>query len=268
MKLHTITGLPRSGSTLLQNILNQNPRFHATSTSPLSYMVSSIVNTASNAIEFKAMLQDNRQTAEDKLANSIRAFIESWHSGKEVIFDKSRTWASNALMLSQLYPNTKLIVMVRDLRAVFASIEKQHRKSPILDDTPTIQGKAIYDRADKLFGPEGVIGMPIIGVEDLVRRNLKNVIWVQYEAFIQNPKITINRIYSETGEDAFEHDFENIINTAQDPDGHYLYKFPHEGSGKVQAQEDWRQYLSEDLATIIMQRFAYYNQVFGYNGVK
>ena len=31
--VHFISGMPRSGSTLLCNILNQNPRFHATGTS-------------------------------------------------------------------------------------------------------------------------------------------------------------------------------------------------------------------------------------------
>lgn len=32
-KYYFISGLPRSGSTLLANILAQNPRFHATATS-------------------------------------------------------------------------------------------------------------------------------------------------------------------------------------------------------------------------------------------
>ena len=34
-----ITGMPRSGSTLLCNILSQNPAFHAGATSPLPEMV-------------------------------------------------------------------------------------------------------------------------------------------------------------------------------------------------------------------------------------
>ena len=34
-KFHFISGMPRSGSTLLAAILNQNPRFRAGMTSPL-----------------------------------------------------------------------------------------------------------------------------------------------------------------------------------------------------------------------------------------
>ena len=36
--IHFISGLPRSGSTLLAAILRQNPRFHAGMTSPVGAM--------------------------------------------------------------------------------------------------------------------------------------------------------------------------------------------------------------------------------------
>jgi hypothetical protein len=36
--IHFISGLPRSGSTLLAAILRQNPRFHAAMTSPVGAM--------------------------------------------------------------------------------------------------------------------------------------------------------------------------------------------------------------------------------------
>ena len=264
--LHVLTGLPRSGSTLLQNILNQNPDFMATSTSPLVYMVNCITNTASNAIEFKAALQADREAAESRLVNSTKAFIEAWCNTDKVVIDKSRVWASSALSLNQLYPNAKLIIMVRDLRAVFASIEKQHRKSPILDDSTSVQARAIYDRADKMFSPEGLIGMPIIGIEDLIRRNIKNVIWVQYKYFVRNPKMVMAGIYAELGETLYTHDFDNVVNTADDPDGFYLWKFPHTGSGQVREDltDEWKQYISDDLAITIMQRFGFFNNHFGY----
>ncbi|MEG5055281.1 MULTISPECIES: sulfotransferase [unclassified Microcoleus] len=35
MKAHFISGLPRSGSTLLAALLRQNPRFHSAMTSPV-----------------------------------------------------------------------------------------------------------------------------------------------------------------------------------------------------------------------------------------
>ena len=38
-QLHFISGLPRSGSTLLAGILRQNPQFHAAMSSPVAPMM-------------------------------------------------------------------------------------------------------------------------------------------------------------------------------------------------------------------------------------
>ncbi len=45
-KIHFISGLPRSGTTLLSTILNQNPRFSASISGPLARMVRAIVTEA------------------------------------------------------------------------------------------------------------------------------------------------------------------------------------------------------------------------------
>ena len=45
-KMHMISGLPRSGTTLLSTILNQNPKFSASISGPAARMVRSIVTEA------------------------------------------------------------------------------------------------------------------------------------------------------------------------------------------------------------------------------
>ena len=41
--LHFISGLPRSGSTLLAGILRQNPRMHAAMSSPVAGLLNSVL---------------------------------------------------------------------------------------------------------------------------------------------------------------------------------------------------------------------------------
>jgi len=268
MKLNVITGLPRAGSTLLCNILNQNPKFWATSTSPLAGIINGMVHNISNAVEIKSLLNTKKVETEQRIKNSILAFVESWHEQKsrEVIFDKSRAWSLNSLAFKKLYPDSKIIVMVRDLRNVFASIEKQHQKNPLLDDAQNAIQKTVFDRANRMFGDQGLIGGPILGIEDLIRRKPPGVIYVQYESMAANPSEVFEKIYTELNETLFEHNFENIENTAEDPDGFYLNKYPHIGAGKVEASDpnEWRQYFSPDLANTIMNRFQNYNRFFGY----
>jgi len=157
--------------------------------------------------------------------------------------------------------------MIRDLRSVFASIEKQHRKNPLLDDSQAPVGKTLWSRADHMFGPDGIVGGPITGVEDLIRRQESdNVLFVIYEDLSINPEKTMRQIYDFIGEKHFFHDFKDIKNTAIDPDNIYLNKFPHKGCGAVMPTniDEWKDYFSEEMARTIMDRFPLYNGFFGY----
>ena len=267
-QMHVISGLPRSGSTLLCNLLNQNPDFWATSTSMLPMSLANIGHTWSNSIEVKAMLEQNKADTEQRLKDTMLAFVEAWHNykGKNVVFDKSRAWTSNALMLRQLYPDCKIIVTVRDLRNVFASVEKQHRKNPILDEAADLNAKSIYSRANEMFSPGGLIGTPLIGIEDIIRRKMEGIVFVQYETFVSQPKMVMEKLYAEIGEEPYKHNYDNVVNTATDPDGFYLYKYPHHGEGKVVPSnpDEWKEFYTEDLAQIIMAKFADYNKLFDY----
>lgn len=269
MKFNVVTGLPRSGSTLFCNILNQNPRFFASSTSNLIYIANSIITSWSSSVEMKNLLGIEKGKTEKRMQDSLRQFVEGWYGveHKDVIFDKSRGWTLNYLMLQNLFPDSKLLVLVRDIRNVFSSIEKQYRKNPLLDDTPTSVGKTVYHRADHMFSPEGIIGSSIVGVEDLIRRRKsQNILFVFYEELSINPEKSMKQVYDFIGEGYFAHDFDNIVNTAIDPDSFYLNKFPHEGSGKILPTDvdEWKNFFSADLATTIMERFPLYNSFFGY----
>ena len=267
-QFHTISGLPRSGSTLLCNILNQNPLFYASSTSPLCGFVSQLSSAISHSIEFKAELNDNSDKANLRAECAVRSIVDSWYSdfNDKVVFDKGRAWCSSSLVLRQLFPDAKIIVMVRDLRNIFASIEKQHKKNPVLDEANDFSGKQIFNRADAMFSPSGLIGGPIAGIEDIINRKNNSIIFVQYETLASNPQAALDKIYRELGLDIFQHNFDDIKNTATDPDGFYLDKYPHEGSGKVVPSNpsEWKEHFSDDIANLIMGRFQFFNKYFGY----
>lgn len=269
MRFHTIAGLPRAGSTLLCNVLNQNPLFWATSTSALTGMLSTLSGFWSNSIEIKNLLEKEKNRTEKRMSDSMKAFIEAWHrrdDSREVIFDKSRGWAHHSLILNKLYPSSKMIIVVRDLRNVFASIEKQHRKNPLIDFAGDGAEKGIFQRADAMFSPQGMIGHCIEGILDVIRRNPKGIVYVTYETLSKNPEAIMGRIYGEINEDIFKHDFDDVKNTAIDCDGHYLNKYPHKGEGKISPcnPDEWKEFLSPDLAQTIMGRFSTFNQFFGY----
>ena len=264
---NVITGLPRSGSTLICNILNQNPEFYASSTSPVPQMCATLSHYWSNSPELNSMLIHNKEHTEVRMLNSLRALVHAWYADKETVFDKSRGWANNSLLLNQLFPDAQIIVMVRDLRSIFGSIEKQHQKLPVLDHAMVPIGKTLYTRADQMFSPDGMIGGPLFAIEDMIRRKPRNVTFVQYEAFAQTPKKVMEFIYSSLDMDSFEHDFDDVANVAEDVDELYLGKFEHKGCGKVEMvdPDEWRNFVSPDIGELIMRRYPFFNQTFGYD---
>ena len=260
--------MPRSGSTLLCNILNQNQQFHASSTSCIAQTTRVVSHHWSTSPEIKSDLLYDKDGTEARMVAATRALVEAWYDGKgDVIFDKGRAWNHSALTLNQIFPTANMFVCVRDLRDIFASIEKQHAKNPMLDPAGSPVELTTYNRADNLFAPSGLVGQQIIGVEDLLRRKLPFVHLIQFETLVQNPKLVMDSIYAVLGEESFQHDFENVKNTATDADGLYLNKYPHEGSGAVEPPPgSWADHVSPDIANLIMQKFAGYNQAFGYQG--
>lgn len=213
------------------------------------------------------MLQEDRQGTEDRLRRTLRAMCEAWHhrADNKVVFDKSRGWNHSLAALRQAFPESKALVMVRDPRNVFASIEKQHLKNPLLDEFKTPNDKSIMSRADKMLSPNGLVGICITGVEDIIRRKLP-VMFIKYEQLCRFPVEVFKEIYTYLDVSPFEHDFENVVNTATDPDGFYNYKYPHEGSGKVVPTDEnaWRHYFGEELANLIISRYPLYANAFAY----
>ncbi len=268
MKLHVVTGLPRAGSTLLCNLLNQNPRFWATTTSILPQIVGAVSSVLSHSIEFKAMLDRRKKETNERVAQSMRAFVTEWHKvhDRPVIFDKSRGWPFQALLLRQLFPQAKLLVLVRDLKTIFSSCEKQHQRTALYDEAQKPIGKTVLARYQHMFGAEGLIGGPLNGVMDLVRRDQKNVLFIRYEEFASDPQGTMARVYGHLGEEEFEHEFDDVKNTSEDPDGLYMYKFPHTGSGKIEPPDlqEWVEFVPRDIVKDIANNAAFFNDTFGY----
>lgn len=198
----------------------------------------------------------------------MKGYLEGWYSPhkNKTVFDKGRGWGHSNLQLLTMYPDAKIFVMVRDLRNIAASVEKQHQKFPLLDGSGNYLEKTLWQRVSNMFSDDGLIGSPLNGVEDLIRRKPKNVRFIKYEDLVLNPQKTLETIYSAIGEPLFAHNFNDVKNTAIDVDGLYLNKFPHKGEGKVVPSDPdaWKEYISDDLANEIMTKGALYNKTFGY----
>src|SRR3954466_4561993 len=88
-KFHFISGMPRSGTTLLAAILNQNPRFRAGMTSPLADIMGVVLAESSSKNDFSFGVSEEQRAA------LLRGLVENFYSDSgaaNTIFDTSRLW--------------------------------------------------------------------------------------------------------------------------------------------------------------------------------
>ena len=126
-RFHFISGLPRSGSTLLAAILRKNPRFHAGMSSLLGGLVGSLLGEMSGRNEFSVFIDDAQRQ------RVLCGVIENCYAGipNDVIFDTSRTWCARMALLKTLVPGAKVIACVRQMPWVLDSVERLIRRNAL-----------------------------------------------------------------------------------------------------------------------------------------
>lgn len=207
-KYHFITGLPRSGSTLLTSILNQNPKFHSSITDPLATFIKGMLETIGSDPGTKAEFPDFRKVA------CIRGMFDGYyeHIDKEVIFNTNRAWTYLTPQVKNIWPGAKMIVCVRDINWVLDSFEVAHRSSPLNTNTVTGgPGKSVYERTDMLMTEDGVVGFPYIGIKQAITSNEKNsLMLIEYNDISKDPEKIMKALYSFIDEPYYKHDFNDV----------------------------------------------------------
>ena len=216
------SSLPRAGSTLLQNILAQNPEFHATPTSGVLDLLLAARGVYTNLPEFKA--QDRNITGK-ALNGYYRAGLEGYFNSitnKPYIIDKCRGWSINYDFLNAFYENPKIICMIRDPRDIFTSMENNYRKNQDLDipivDITKLRGTTVEKRID-YFAANMPVGLAFDRMRDAVSQNIhKNMLFIKFEDLTENPQAEMNKVYDYLGLPRFEHDFNNVEQITQEND--------------------------------------------------
>lgn len=126
-KVHFISGLPRSGSSMLAGILRQNPAFHAAMSGPVCGMVSTLLRNMGLGNEYSQFISD------DQRARIIRSVLDAYYDdlcGKAVIFDTNREWCALLSTVAELFPHARVVCCVRSPAWILDSLERRVQTSP------------------------------------------------------------------------------------------------------------------------------------------
>lgn len=207
-KYNFIVGLPRSGSTMLAAILNQNPNVYASGTSAAQIIFQTLYNQFSGASELSALLDD------DQRREVMHAVIDAVHhkrGERRVVFDTNRRWLLRAEQLVALFPLCRFVVTVRDPARVVSSLEKARRSLTFRQSRLFDPDTTLVQRVDRLMSPEGIVGHSLNLVQDALAGPMsERMIVIDYDRLLEKPEETMTLLYRFLREPVFEHDFQEF----------------------------------------------------------
>jgi len=208
--IHFISGLPRSGSTLLSAILRQNPFIHAGMSSPVGGLCQRLIAGMGPQSEFNALISDTQR--ENVLHAVFDGYYKDIHPQKLVI-DTNRLWCSKMATLAQLFPEARVLVCVRELLWIMDSFERILGKNPLVASKMFRKqaGATVFTRLASLGSGQGTVGFAWNAVQEAFYGEFSDrLVLIDYEALTRQPQRTMETIYEELGLPPFTHDFENV----------------------------------------------------------
>jgi sulfotransferase len=210
-QFHFISGLPRSGSTLLSAILLQNPRFHAGMTSPVGALFSGVLEQCSAGSEFGAVIDT------DMRRRLLRGLLDAYYADKAdkpVVFDTNRQWSSRLPAISDLFPKAKVIACVRNVAWVMDSLERLYRANPYENTKlfgDAVERNTVYSRCETLAQRNRLVGFAWAALKEAYYgEHADSLLIVDYDLLTQAPERVLRLVYDFIGEPWFEHDFEHL----------------------------------------------------------
>ncbi len=237
-----VSGLPRSGSTLLMGLLAQHPMVKTTPTSGLHDLLFATKNSWNNIIEHKA---DKVAGDPENLIRVLNSTLYSYHNtNKPVVIDKSRAWVHSIEMIESITGKpAKIICPVRNMTDILASFEKLYRKGSDLNVNHS-QFQNTEERLNHWSSNQGEVGSAYNRLRDVFTRGLQNrLCMVEYESLVNNPEYTMKEIWKYLEMGTPDHDFDNVVNPTPEDDTVYGYVGLHDIRPNVQPN----QYSSIDI---------------------
>ena len=217
-----LSGIGRSGSTVLASVLSQNPDVYVTATSPLLDILWMTEDSWRNKIA-----QSRTHQVEAQLENIYKGVIQgAWaHVPKPLIIDKHRAWPRNSAGIKQMFgiENPKILCTVRDVAASVASfiklIEKHKGTESAVDQLLKSRGLALTleNRCDCIWNDflQNVYESMWIGWNEC----RENLLVLDYEEITGQTGDTLKRIYDFIGQPFYPgHDLNHIANSAPEND--------------------------------------------------
>jgi sulfotransferase len=222
-----MSGLPRSGSSVLSALLNQNPRFYSGPSSPVLSTMFSVENHLLNDELFSGYPKPEQAK---QIISSIPFQFYSDRE-EEVIIDKNRAWTARVPYIEgYIGQHAKIICPVRDIDEILTSMIMMIRRNPyqegqgrinFIDEQLVKLNIPLNDdnRCQYIAGPQGILGNSLNAIVEGFNQGFGDRIhFIEYKDLVNRSKETLEKLYDFLGEEYYEHTFDNLQNQSREQD--------------------------------------------------
>jgi sulfotransferase len=226
-----MSGLPRSGSTLLSALLSQNPKIHAEGNSAVCQLMWDMQQSYRNTCNEQINANNRQDTIQELIAGIPRTYYNKIDSEERVIVDKCRSWSlpdNMDLLKNYIDKNIKVIMLERSIVDIVKSFCK------------------LYKKNNQVIQPDMFLQE---GSEPLMRslhgllyakhnNHSNNFLFISYEDLVTSPQETMDRIYEFCGWEPFVHDFTHIVPKYVENDSFYNLKGFHDVRSSIEVVQN------------------------------
>lgn len=203
MSFIALSGLPRTGSTLLSAILDQNPEIHAEGNSAVCQLMWDMQVSCESAAS-EQLTANNRQATQDALVSAIPAIYYKDTSATHIV-DKCRSWTLpiNMDMLKRYVRNDpKVIVLTRPIDEIVRSFVQLRKANGWQGDL----------ESDLLIPDSEPIMRSLNGVKWAQENNNGEFLFIEYGNLVSDTAEVIGNIYEFCEIEPFQHNLQHIEN--------------------------------------------------------
>jgi len=223
-----LSGMPRSGSTLLAALLSQNPLIHAEGNSAVCQLMWDMYVSCRNNVNEQLKGNYREHFVRDFIAQIPKTYYQELHTTtagavSTIIVDKCRAWTRKAntdLLREFIDPHIKIIVMERSVTEVIHSFYKLFKKNNWADEM-------VCACLTDLLTPETepvrwtLEWIKIAREEQAQGQNDPTFLFIHYNDLVENTADVLKRIYAFCGWQPFPHTFTEVVNKYPENDEFY-----------------------------------------------
>jgi len=220
---HYLSGLPRSGNTVVSSLLNQNPDVHSSALSPVCGYLWNLHNTSLN--EENALRNPDKSGTNFIFSNLLNNYYSNIN--KPIIFDREKGWGipgNLSLIKTYFTKEPKIVYTVRPVVEILASFinigtDWLDRRMSNHNWTYKTYLSANDNRCDYIMRPYGEMDQAFLALNEIIKKENKDVFHiVEYSDLLSKPQETMDGIYKFIGIESFKHNFNKIIKLETDND--------------------------------------------------